>query len=81
MTTDEEKCKIAKLLQGIEVPEIKTSERSLGLVKEFQEKYSKEIEEEVLESETYDNPYIPDKQLLEENERKLKALLAESKRL
>ncbi|XP_032526534.2 uncharacterized protein LOC116777222 [Danaus plexippus] len=80
MTTDEEKCKIAKLLQGIEVPEIKTSERSLGLVKEFQEKYSKEIEEEVLESETYDNPYIPDKQLLEENERKLKALLAESKR-
>ncbi|CAG9558431.1 unnamed protein product [Danaus chrysippus] len=80
MTTDEDKCKIAKLLQGIEVPEIKTPERSLGLVKEIQEKYGKEVEEEVLESETYENPYIPDKQLLEENERKLKALLAESKR-
>ncbi|XP_072930378.1 uncharacterized protein [Epargyreus clarus] len=81
MATDEEKFKLAKLLQGIEVPDVKISERGMSLVKEFQQKFGSEIETESMnDTEEYDNPYVPDKVLLEENERKLRELLAESKR-
>ncbi|CAF4752421.1 unnamed protein product [Pieris macdunnoughi] len=80
MATDEEKCKVAKLLQDLEVPEIKMPERCSGLVKEFQQIYGLEMESEVLVEEIYDNPYVVDKKLLEENERKLQELLAENKR-
>ncbi|XP_047525069.1 uncharacterized protein LOC125062887 [Pieris napi] len=80
MATDEEKCKVAKLLQDLEVPEIKMPERCSGLVKEFEQIYGLEMESEVLVEEIYDNPYVVDKKLLEENERKLQELLAENKR-
>ncbi|XP_075991199.1 uncharacterized protein LOC142986573 [Anticarsia gemmatalis] len=84
MTTDEEKCKISKLLQGIEVPEVKLTERCNDIVKEFHKRFDKEVDDEIkqedVESEAYENPYRVDPRLLEENERKLRELLAESKR-
>ncbi|XP_022118541.1 uncharacterized protein LOC110995597 [Pieris rapae] len=80
MATDEEKCKVAKLLHDLEVPELKMLERCSGLVKEFEQKYGLEMESEVLVEEIYDNPYVVDKKLLDENERKLRELLAENKR-
>ncbi|KAI8430858.1 hypothetical protein MSG28_001000 [Choristoneura fumiferana] len=84
MATDEDKTKIAKLLQGLEVPEVKLTERCHDLVKIFHEKFSKEVEEEEMrqqDNETvYENPYKVDPESLEENERKLRELLAESKR-
>lgn len=85
MTTDEDKTKIAKLLQGLEVPEVKLTERCHDLVKIFHEKFSKEVEEEEMRQQVnetvYENPYKVDRDLLEDNERKLRELLAESKRL
>ncbi|CAG4955071.1 unnamed protein product [Colias eurytheme] len=80
MATDEDKTKLAKLLHDLEVPEMRIPERCSGLVKEFEQKYGAEVESEVLEEQVYENPYVVDKKLLEENERKLKELLAESKR-
>ncbi|CAK1554989.1 unnamed protein product [Leptosia nina] len=81
MTTDEEKCKVAKLLQDLDVPELKMPERCSTLVKEFEEKFGQDIYDATDESTPiYENPYIVDKELLEENERKLKALLATHKR-
>lgn len=79
MATDEEKCKLAKLLQGLEVPEIKSPERCNKLIKEFQDKYDEPIGNEDLQNEVYENPYIPDRALMEENERKLKELVTERK--
>lgn len=89
MTTDEEKSKICKLLQSVEVPEIKLTERCSSLVKEFHKRYDKELEEDMKqdyvqdygEDRFIDNPYKVDARLLEENERKLSELLAETKRL
>ncbi|XP_038216561.1 uncharacterized protein LOC119835667 [Zerene cesonia] len=80
MATDEDKTKLAKLLHDLEVPEMRIPERCSSLVKEFEQKYGAELESEVLEEQYYENPYIVDKKLLEENEKKLKKLLAESKR-
>lgn len=83
MSTDEEKSKLARLLQGLEVPEVKLTERCSDLVKDFQLKYSKEIDEEegkMQIEEVYENPYKVDKSLLEENERKLRELMTENKR-
>lgn len=85
MTTDEEKSQIAKLLQGIEVPEVKLTERCSVLIKDFHQKFDKEVEmEEEPQAnhpdEVYENPYRADKQLLEDIERKLEKLLSESKR-
>lgn len=82
MTTDEEKSRIAKLLQGLEVPETKLTERCSDLIKDFHKKFDREVEEEeqdVME-EVYENPYKVDTHLLEENDRKLRELLAECKR-
>ncbi|CAB3225629.1 unnamed protein product [Arctia plantaginis] len=85
MTTDEEKSKICKLLQSVEVPEIKLTERCSSLVKEFHKRYDKDIEEEMkqddVQNEVFENPYRADERLLEENERKLRELLAETKRV
>ncbi|XP_063618167.1 uncharacterized protein LOC134791067 [Cydia splendana] len=87
MATDEEKLKLAKLLQGLEVPEVKLTENCRDIVNLFHEKFDKEVEEEEMrdrvarETETFDeNPYKVDKGLLEENERKLRELLAKGKR-
>ncbi|CAH0703537.1 unnamed protein product [Spodoptera exigua] len=86
MATDEEKCKLNKLLQGLEVSEVKLTERCSDLVKTFQQRFGAEVEaESSQESEKIyddltDNPYKVDPQLLEENEKKLRELLNESKR-
>lgn len=84
MATDEDKSKLIKLLQEIEVPEVKLTERCSDLVKEFHKRFDKEVEEEmeqeVVTDEFIENPYRPDPRLLEENERKLKELLTENKR-
>lgn len=84
MATDEEKSKIVKLLQGLEVPEVKLTERCSDLVKAFQQRFSGEVEAESHQEEDMqdlgENPYKVDRRLLEENENKLKELLAKSKR-
>lgn len=84
MTTDEEKSKITKLLTGIDVPDVKLSERCLDLVKEFHKKYDTEIEEEEAqeenETDSYDNPYKVDHHLIQDINRKLKELHLENKR-
>lgn len=80
MATDEDKVKIAKLLQGLEVPEVKLTERCNDLVREFHKKFDAEICVDGMEAEVYENPYVPDRELLEENEKKIKELLAETKR-
>lgn len=84
MTTDEEKSRIAKLLQGLEVPETKLTERCSELIKDFHQKFDREVEEEEKSNTTevvYENPYRPDRHLLEENEKKLRELLSECKRV
>ncbi|XP_050361463.1 uncharacterized protein LOC126780795 isoform X3 [Nymphalis io] len=80
MATDEEKYKLTKLLQGLDVPELKLPERCNELIKEFYEKYDSAMDDEDLVFERYENPYVPDRILIKENEKKLKELLAESKR-
>lgn len=84
MTTDEEKSRIAKLLQGIEVPETKLTERCSELIRDFHQKFDREVDEEEqsnpIEDDVSQNPYRADRHLLEENERKLRALLSEYKR-
>lgn len=80
MATDEEKSKVAKLLQDLEVPELKLPERCSGIVKEIEQKFGSELEVEVLEEQIYENPYIVNKKSLDENEMKLKELLMENKR-
>ncbi|KAJ8737647.1 hypothetical protein PYW08_000242 [Mythimna loreyi] len=84
MATDEEKSKIVKLLQGLEVPEVKLTERCSDLVKAIQQRFGGEVEaesrQEEGETDLSENPYKVDRRLLEENEKKLKALLAESMR-
>lgn len=85
MSTDDEKTKIAKLVKGLEVPDLKLSERCSELIKVFHEKFDKEIEQEEKEAksfndEVWENPYKVDKMLLDENERKLKQVLEEYKR-
>lgn len=83
MSTDEEKSKINKLLQGLEVPEVKLSERCSAIVKDFHQRFGNEVEaesrEDKFENDFNENPYKVDKKLLEENEKKLKELLTESK--
>ncbi|KPI96073.1 PREDICTED: uncharacterized protein LOC106126352 [Papilio xuthus] len=82
MSTNEEKARISKLLQDLEVPEDRLPERCRPLVKDFHEKFAEEDTEEQssTEIEEYVNPYIPDRALLDENERKLRELLGEEKR-
>nr|XP_013189249.1 unnamed protein product [Amyelois transitella] len=84
MATDEEKTKISKLLQSIEVPEIKLTERCSELIKEFHNKFDKNIDdEEANESITKDievNPYKVDKHLIEDIDKKLLQLLSENKK-
>ncbi|KPJ09306.1 hypothetical protein RR48_15447 [Papilio machaon] len=82
MSTNEEKVRISKLLQDLEVPEDRLPERCRPLVKDFQEKFAEEVidEQSSAENEEYVNPYIPDRGLLDENERKLRELLGEEKR-
>lgn len=85
MATDEEKSKIVKLLQGLEVPEVKLTDRCSDLVKTFHQKFGGEVQaesqqEEEDENDISENPYKVDRSLLEENEKKLRELLAESKR-
>lgn len=83
MSTNDDKTRLSKLLQDLEVPEERLPERCRQLVKDLQEKFPEEITEEQsrTEGEEYVNPYIPDKGLIEENERKLRELLGEEKRL
>ncbi|KAM3968704.1 uncharacterized protein ACR2FA_013001 [Aphomia sociella] len=84
MTTDEEKSKIAKLLQGIDVPDIKLSERCSDLVKEMHNKHDKEVEEDLMEIQNdidHDNPYKVDQILLDEIDKKLHELISENKRI
>ncbi|CAH2103566.1 unnamed protein product [Euphydryas editha] len=80
MATDEDKCKLVKLLQEMEVPELKLPERCNGLIKEFREKYQSDVDDDDPSFEIYENPYVPDKKLLEENAKKLIELKAGSKR-
>lgn len=85
MATDDEKTKIAKLVKGLEVPDIKLSEQCSGLIKDFHKKFDKEIEQEEKETEPFndevlENPYRADQILLDENERKLKQVLRDYKR-
>ncbi|XP_013147896.1 PREDICTED: uncharacterized protein LOC106110568 [Papilio polytes] len=82
MSTNDDKTRLSKLLQDLEVPEERLPERCRQLVKDLQEKFPEEITDEQsrTEGEEYVNPYIPDKGLLEENERKLRELLGEEKR-
>ncbi|KAI5636440.1 hypothetical protein NE865_10860 [Phthorimaea operculella] len=84
MSTDDEKQKISKLLQGLEVPDVKLTERCSGLVKDFHEKYDKEIEEAEPSLDMTDlcseNPYKPPQEELDEITRKLKELIQQSKR-
>lgn len=84
MSTDEEKSKIAKLLKEVEVPEVKLSERCHDLVKDFQQRFGKEVDAEdqpeTGTEEVYDNPYKVDKRLIAEIDKKLQELLVESKR-
>ncbi|XP_052752671.1 uncharacterized protein LOC128201080 [Galleria mellonella] len=84
MTTDEEKSKLAKLLQGIDIPDIKLSERCSELVNEIHSKYEKEVEEESMEGldeAAHVNPYKVDRILLDEIDRKIHELMFENKRL
>lgn len=85
MSTDDEKTKIAKLVKGLEVPDIKLSERCSELIKDFHEKFDKVIEQEEKETTplkevVFENPYRVDKTLLDENERKLKQVIKDYKR-
>ncbi|CAK1588780.1 unnamed protein product [Parnassius mnemosyne] len=82
MTTDEEKSRLLKILQDLEVPEDRLPERCQGLLKEIHQKFAHELEENIEDvgDVNYENPYIPDKDSLEENERKLRELLLEEKR-
>lgn len=85
MSTDDEKTKIAKLVKGLEVPDIKLSERCSGLIKDFHVKFDAEIEKEEkdtnsINDEVLENPYRVDKMLLDENERKLKQVLKDYQR-
>lgn len=83
MSTDEEKSRLAKLLHGLEVPETKLSERCSDLVRDFQKKFGNDLDEEEHPELTFnvlENPYRVDRKLIEENERKLRELLAECKR-
>ncbi|CAG5008317.1 unnamed protein product [Parnassius apollo] len=82
MTANEEKSRLLKILQDLEVPEDRLPERCQGLLKEFYQKFAQELEENVEDvgDVYYENPYIPDKESLKENERKLRELLSEEKR-
>lgn len=85
MATDEEKSKIEKLLQGLEVPEVKLTDRCSDLVKAFHQRFDGEVEVESRQetgdmNDLGENPYKVDRSLLEENEKKLRELLAETKR-
>lgn len=85
MSTDDKTTKIAKLVKGLEVPDIKLSERCSELIKDFHEKFDKEIEQEEkmtksFNDEVLENPYRVDQILLGENERKLKQVLKDYKR-
>lgn len=85
MATDEEKSKLAKLLQDVEVPDVKLTERCSDLVKDFQQRFGKEVEAEeeaevAPDNEPYENPYKVDRKLIDEIDRKLKELLIEGKR-
>ncbi|KAJ2954364.1 hypothetical protein O0L34_g2626 [Tuta absoluta] len=84
MSTDDEKQRISKLLQGLEVPDIKLTERCSDLVKDFHEKFDKEIEDAEPNLDMTDlcseNPYKPPKEELDEITRKLKELIQQSKR-
>ncbi|XP_068619488.1 uncharacterized protein [Battus philenor] len=79
MTTDEDKSRLTKLLQDLEVPEVRLPERCQGIVRDWQEKFADETTDIVETALEYDNPYIPDKDLLEDTERKLRELLKEDK--
>ncbi|XP_063837418.1 uncharacterized protein LOC135086596 [Ostrinia nubilalis] len=85
MATDEEKSKLAKLLQEIEIPDVKLSERCSDLVKDFQQRFGKEVEAEEQaemspDDAPHENPYKVDRRLLDEIDRKLQQLLLEGKR-
>lgn len=83
MTTDEEKSRIAKLLNGLEVPETKLTERCSDLIKDFHQKFDTEVEEEEAQNmieEVLENPYRVERHLLQENEKKLRKLLSECRR-
>lgn len=85
MATDEEKSKLAKLLQDVEVPDVKLTERCSDLVKDFQQRFGKEVEAEeeaemAPDNEPHENPYKVDRKLIDEIDRKLKELLIEGKR-
>ncbi|XP_041987747.1 uncharacterized protein LOC121739371 [Aricia agestis] len=80
METDDEKSKLAKLLQDLEVPELKLPEKCNDVIRYIRQKFETENDEEPFAMEEYDNPYVVDKNLLLENERKLKELIAESRR-
>lgn len=82
MTTDEEKMKIANLLQDLDVPEIKLSERSSEFVRDFLKRFGEPADEQLdIELQNvYENPYKVDQLFLEENAKKLKELQLEHKR-
>ncbi|KAL4717701.1 hypothetical protein ACJJTC_000850 [Scirpophaga incertulas] len=84
MTTDEDKIKLAKLLQEIEIPEIKLTERCSNIVKNIKEKFEQEIVNEentnIMTVQTYENPYKIDEMLTRDIDEKLKILRIEGKR-
>ncbi|CAH2034195.1 unnamed protein product, partial [Iphiclides podalirius] len=82
MSTDEEKSRLVKLLQDLEVPEHRVPERCQGLLRDLMQNVepTQDVANEVETDIARENPYVPDKELLEENERKLRELLLEEKR-
>lgn len=84
MVTDEEKAKLAKLLQEIDIPEVKLTERCSDLVKDFHQKFGEEVESEVqadaTADEVYENPYRVDRRLIEDIDKKLQELVIQGKR-
>lgn len=81
MSTDEDKARLLKLLQDLEVPESRLPERCQVVLKDLEQNVSHEDDaaNDVTDG-SHVNPYIPDKELIEENKRKLHELLSEDKR-
>lgn len=81
MSTDEDKARLLKLLQDLEVPESRLPERCQVVLKGLEQNVSQEDDAAIGVTDVpHVNPYVPDKELIEENERKLRELLSEGKR-
>lgn len=84
MATDEEKSRLAKLLENLETPEHKLPERCSDLIKDFHKKFDNIVnEEEVPDRNVFHdhvNPYKVDAEVLNEINMKLNVLLIANKR-